>query len=365
MKKSISALFALIAVAMLAGAIWLMYLNPDGVTSTQPSATPPLAKALHLFIWEEYLGPEVRADFEREFGVKIIEENYASNEDLLAKLQAGAGGYDVIVPTDYMVSLMIKGNLLAALDLAKLPNLRHIGARFKNLEFDPTNQYSVPYLWGTTGIGYHAREVSPPATSWADLFEPARLEKYRGRISMLNDKREVIGAALLYLGYSPNTTDATQLEAAKQVLLQQKAYLAKYDSEAFEDSLAAGEMLLVQGWSGEITAARETNPEIAYVIPREGSLIFLDNLAIPKSSKNQDTAEVFINYLLRPDVAARITNYVLYASPNEAAAPLIRPDLLAGPAYALPEDVPLHWLRDLGAEADDLYDKIWTQVKSH
>lgn len=346
-----------IFVVLLGLALWFY------LTQTGPIAkNSQLAKELHLFIWEEYLDTAVKDDFEKEFGVKIVEDNYGSNEELLAKLQAGGGGYDVIVPSDYAVRVMSKQNLLAQLHLEAIPNLKNISEKFKNLDFDPKNQFSVPYMWGTTGIGYNKKEVTEVPTSWAALFDPAKLEKYKGRISMLNDARECIGATLLYLGFSPNSTDSTELEAAKQVLLKQKEFVAKFDSESFEDSLASNEMLLVHGWSGEIAIAQHANADIGFVIPQEGSLIFLDNLAIPRTSKNQHTAEIFINYLLRSEVSARIVNSRLYASPNEAVRTLINPEILGGPSYLMPENVKLYWLDDLG-NAAELYEKIWLDVK--
>ena len=318
---------------------------------------------LHIYTWDEYIDPEIYKLFEKEFGVKVIEDNYGSNEELLAKLQAGATGYDIIVPSDYMVAIMIKQGLLAELDFKSIPNFKHIYERFKDPPYDPGNKYSVPYLWGTTGIGYNKKEVDPPPTSWADLFEPARLEKYKNRVSMLDDPREAIGAALKYLGHSFNTPDPDKLEQAKLALLTQKPYLAKYDSEAFEDSLAAGETVIAHGWSGEIAIAKTQNPDIEYVLPQEGVVIWTDNLAIPKTSKNKELAERFINFLLKPEISAMISNFTYYASPNETAQLFIKPQILNGPSYYLPEGVNLEWIEDIG-EATKLYDRIWTEIKA-
>ncbi len=318
---------------------------------------------LHIYIWDEYVDPKVYELFEREFNVKIIEDNYGSNEELLAKLQAGATGYDLIVPSDYMVSIMIKQGLLAELDLKNIPNFKHLYERFKDPPYDPGNKFSVPYLWGTTGIGYNKKEVDPPPTSWADLFEPARLEKYKNKISMLDDPREAIGAALKYLGHSFNTSDSEKLEQAKLALLTQKPYLAKYDSEAFEDSLAAGETVIAHGWSGEIAIAKTQNPDIEYVLPQEGAVIWTDNLAIPKTSKNKKLAERFIDFLLKPDISAMITNFTYYASPNETAQFFIKPEIFKGPSYYLPEGAKLEWIEEIG-EAEKLYKEIWTEIKA-
>jgi spermidine/putrescine-binding protein len=179
---------------------------------------------------------------------------------------------------------------------------------------------------------------------------------------MLNDMRETIGAALIYKGYSPNSTDPRELEIAKQVLLAQKPYLAKYDSEAYKESLAAGETVLAHGWSGEILARRDENPDVAFVVPREGSFLFVDNLAVPKSARSRYTAEVFINYLLRPEVAAKNSNYLRYPTPNAAAYALIDPKL-EGAAYRVPAGVRFHAIEDIG-EAARLYERVWTEVKA-
>lgn len=320
-----------------------------------------LAKELRLYNWDRYIDPQVLKDFEREFGVRVIEDKFASNEDLLAKIQA-SGGYDVIVPSDYTVQIMIRRQLLAPLDHRNLPNLKNLGKRFREAAYDPGNRYSVPYLWGTSGLGYSRKRFPQPPAGWDDVFNPDKLKKHKGRVSMLNDMRETIGAALIYKGFSPNTTDPSQLEAAKQALLAQKPYLAKYDSEAYKESLAAGETVLVHGWSGEILAQRADNPDVAFIVPREGSFLFVDSLAIPKSTKNQYTAEVFINYLLRPQVAARNSSYLRYPSPNEAARPLIDPRL-EGATYKLPQGITLHSIRDIG-EAGRLYERVWTEVKA-
>ncbi len=279
-------------------------------------------KTLRIFIWEEYIDPEVYRLFEREFGAKVIEDNYGSNEDMRAKLQAGGAVYDLVVPSDYMVRLLRQDGLLLPIDLSHMPNLKHLAARFRDPPYDPGHDYSVPYQWGITGIGYNKKLVHPPPTQWADLFEPTRIEPYKHRISMLNDMREVIGAALVALGHSPETTDPQHLAEAQALLLRQKPFLAKYDSESFEDSLASGETVLAHGWSGEIAMAQSQNPDIAFVIPTEGTFVFVDNWAIPKGARQKELAEDFINFVLRPEISAMIVNHARYASVNDAARAL-------------------------------------------
>jgi spermidine/putrescine transport system substrate-binding protein len=319
-------------------------------------------KSLRIFIWEEYIDPEVFRIFEREFGAKVIEDNYGSNEDMRAKLQAGGAVYDLVVPSDYMVVLLRKEGLLLPIDLSRIPNLQYLGARFRDPPYDPGHRYSVPYQWGITGIGYNKRQVIPPPTRWTDLFEPTRIEPYKNRISMLNDMREVIAAALVALGLSPESTDPQHLAQAQALLLEQKPFLAKYDSESFEDSLASGETVLAHGWSGEIAMAQAQNPDIAFVVPAEGTFVFVDNWAIPKGARQKELAEAFMNFVLRPEISAMIVNHARYASVNEAARAFIKPEILNGPSYAWPEDTKLWWLHDFD-DAGRLYERVWLELK--
>jgi spermidine/putrescine transport system substrate-binding protein len=319
-------------------------------------------KTLRIFIWEEYIDPEVYRLFEREFGVSIIEDNYGSNEDMRAKLQAGGAVYDLVVPSDYMVMLLRKDDLLLPLELSRIPNLQYLATRFRDPPYDPGHRFSVPYQWGITGIGYNKSRVSPPPIRWADLFEPTWIAPYKNRISMLNDMREVIAAALVALGGSPATTDSQQLAKAQALLQRQKPLLAKYDSESFEDSLASGETVLAQGWSGEIAMAQAQNPDIAFVIPAEGTFVFVDNWVIPKGSRQKALAEDFMNFVLRPEISAMIVNHARYASVNEAARPLIKPEILAGPSYYWPEGIKLWWLHDFD-DASRLYERVWLELK--
>lgn len=320
-------------------------------------------KELHLAIWANYIDPEVYKLFEKEFGIKVIEENIDSNETLIGKLQAGVTGYDLITPSDYAVQILIRQGLLAELDLQKIPNIKNIAQRFRGLYYDPQNRYAIPYMWGTTGIGYNAERVTP--TSWADLFALDHLEKYRNRVSMLDDPREALGAALKSLGYSVNSTDPQQIEEAKNLLLAQKPYLARYDSETYDDFLLTGDLFLAHGWSGEFAKARTQNPNIRYTVPSEGGVIWADNLAIPKTAKNKELAQIFMDFLLRPQINAKIVNFVRYPSTNEAAQAHILPEILNDPGIYPPDEIwgRLEWLQDLG-EATELYERAWLAVKS-
>ncbi len=324
-----------------------------------------LAEELHLYNWSEYIEPQVLADFEAEFGVRVIEDTFANNEELLAKLQAGATGYDVIVPSDYMVEIMIEEGLLTELDHANLTNIGSLDEKFSNPPYDPDLTYCVPYLWGTTGIGYNSDAFEEAPDSWSYLFDPEIASQYAGRITMLNDVREAMAAALKYLGYSLNTTNEAELAEARDLLIQQKAWVYAYDAEQYEDLLSSDETVLAHSWSGDIFMAAEEDERLWYAIPKEGGVIWADNLCIPNTAPNKYTAEVFINFLMRPEVSAANSNYAWYASPNAKATEFIDQEILDEPAIYPPADVmaKLEWLEDVG-DATPIYERMWTEVKA-
>jgi spermidine/putrescine-binding protein len=324
-----------------------------------------LADELYLYNWSEYMDPQVLEDFEAEFGVRVIEDTYATNEELLAKLQAGATGYDLIVPSDYMVEVMVAEKLLAELDHENIPGLSNIDPMFADPPYDPGMVHCVPYMWGTTGIGYNVDVFEEPPDSWAYLFDPALASQYAGKITMLNDVREAMGAALKYLGYSLNSTDEGELEDARDLLIQQKPSVYAYDSEQYAPLLSADETVLAHGYNGYFFMTALEDERIWYTIPKEGATIWADNLCIPESAPNKYTAEVFIDYLLRPEVNATLVNYLWYPSPNSAAKEFIDPEILEEPAIYPPPEVMerLEWITDVG-EATQLYERLWTEVKA-
>jgi spermidine/putrescine-binding protein len=326
-----------------------------------------LSSSVSFYNWGDYIDPEVLALFEEECGVDVIYDTFSSNEDLLAKLQGGASGYDVIVPSDYMVAIMIQLGLLKELDRANIPNLEHISANFLDQPYDPGNVYSIPYFWGVAGFGFDADEVATPPTTLAALFDPAQAEQYAGKISVLNDSREVIGAALKYLGYSMNSTDPAQLEEAKQVILAVKPYVLTFDSDTYSDLVVSGETVVGHGWNGGFAIAISENPDrnLGFAIPEEGLTLFIDNFAVPASAPNPYTAEVLINFLHEPEIAARISEFVLYATPNEAALEFIADEVKNNPGIYPPQEalVNTEYLNDVG-EATLLYERIWTEIKA-
>ncbi|MBU0510213.1 MAG: spermidine/putrescine ABC transporter substrate-binding protein [Chloroflexi bacterium] len=330
-----------------------------------PTGIEP-AKEIVFYIWSEYIDPEIYTLFEEETGIKVVEDNFSNNEELLAKLQGGAAGYAVIVPSDYTVSIMIAEGMLARLDHANVPNLSNLSAQFQNVPYDPSNIYCAPYQWGTTGIGYLDGEVEEP-TSWAVLFEPDEGAATFGRTTMLDDVREAFAAALVYLGYDINTTDEAQLEEAKTLLIQAKAGLSGYDSDTYEDLIAAGENLMAHGWNGDFLMAQEENENIAYTIPQEGGVVWVDNVCIPAAatSEEQVAGELFINFLLSPEIGAMLSEFNWYASPNAAAEELLDEEFLSDPTVYPPAEVleKLQYIKPLG-EAESLYQRMWDEIKS-
>lgn len=317
---------------------------------------------LYYFTWSDYVGPNLIEDFERQTGAKVVVDTFGSNEELLAKLQSGATGYDVAVPSDFMVSIMIKLGLLAELDLARIPNADLLLQRLQHLPFDPGHRYSIPYLWGTVGIGYDSSVMTTPPDSWEVLWDA----RYTGRISLLNDQREVFGMALRSIGASINSRDPDTIERAKQKLLKQKGLVKAYTSENYDQLLASGEVTLAHGWGGAVARAAVQRPSVKYAIPTEGGTLWADCLVVLQSSRNKTLAMQFVNYLLDRHVAAQTTNRLRFASSNREAKALVAYELQDDPAVYPPDSVfdRLEWMEDLG-ETIRLYDRAWTELKLH
>ncbi len=316
---------------------------------------------LNVFIWSNYLPESVIAEFEHRYDANLNVELYDSNEALLAKLQSGGVSYDIIVPSDYMVTVLREQGLLYELNRDSITNISNLDPQFAGLPYDPTNGHSIPYMWGTTGIAYRKDKVSEPIDSWAVLWD----RRYKDRIAMLDDVREVFGAALKLLGKSENSTDSSDIQAAAALLIEQKALVKAYDSGGFDQMLLSGDAWIAQSYSGQIAKAISDNPRIGYVIPKEGCTIFVDNMCIPRNSPNKELAHEFINFVLEARVAAHIANETGYSSVSLAARPLIRPNLLTNEAGYPPRDAiaRCEFIREIG-QVVSLYDRLWTEIKS-
>jgi spermidine/putrescine transport system substrate-binding protein len=326
-----------------------------------------LAREISLFIWGQYIYPGIKVQFEEECGVKVNEIRFDSNETLLATVQAGGVHYDIIVPSDYMVQTMIADGLLMELDYNVIPNIKNMEKMNVHQYFDPGQKYSVPYFWGTSGFAVDTNVVTDYEPSWKMLFD--QNSPYCGKITMLDDERETIGVALIYLGYSINDTDPAHLEEARNLLIGQAKCVKAYDSQTNDNQLIYGETVLAHMWTGDAIVAGMPDSGgragIVYVIPQEGSAIWQDNLAIPVGAPNPYTAMVFINYLNYPDVAATNAEWVGYGTPNLDAKADIDPDVLEDESiYPSPEvEARLQWMQDVG-EAAELYHRIWLEVKA-
>jgi spermidine/putrescine transport system substrate-binding protein len=340
---------------------------PVEVTSDRCGDPARLAPQLNLYTWVEYIDPAIKDQFQAECGVEVIEDNFDSNETLLAKIQAGGANYDVIVPSDYMVDIMIEEGILEPLDFSVITNIDGFGEAFTHQYFDPDQAYTVPYFFGTSGLAVDTAAVPDPAASWSMVFEPSA--DLCGKISMLDDQRETIGAALMYLGYSINDTDPAHLEEAKDLLIAQSECVKAYDSQTNDDLLLQGETWVGHMWTGDAILAGLPDvggrEEIQYFIPAEGCTIWQDNLAVPVGAPNAYTAMVFINYVSDPEISAQNAEFVGYGSPNEAAHEFIDPEILGDEGIYPNEETfaSLQWIEDVG-DALELYDRIWTEFKA-
>lgn len=337
---------------------------PFGCTTNQ-SNTPPnslTANVLNLYNWSTYIDPEVIKAFEQKYQVKVNYDTYDSAESLYAKLKAGNPGYDVAFPPDYMVETMIKEQMLEELNSANIPNIKNIEPKFINPSYDPGNKYSIPYQWITLGIGYNLKKTGEEIKSWSALFDP----KYKGKVSLLDDSRHTMGAVLIYLGYSPNTKNPEEIKQARDFLIKNKDNIAAFAPDTGQQLLNQGEVNLTMEYSGDIFQLMAENPDLRYVIPKEGSIIGIDNMVIPKGAPNKPLAETFINFVLEPENSAKISNFIDYGSPNKVAIDqkLIEAENLKNPGIYPPREIfeKLQPIQDVG-EANLLYDEAWTEVK--
>jgi spermidine/putrescine-binding protein len=322
----------------------------------------PAAKVVNVYIWTNYLPQEVVTEFERRTGIHANVDTYDSNEAVLEKLQSGVADYDVVVPSDYMLKILAPQGLVQPLDHSRLPHLKNLDPRFLDQKYDPGNGHSIPYLWGTTGIGYDKTKIAELVDSWAVLFDP----RHAGRILMLDDVREAFGAALKLMGRSINEKDPAILRQAAEKLKQQKRLVKTYNSSDFANLLAAGDVDVAQGFNGEMAeAVANSKGRLAYVVPKEGGTLWIDNLAIPKGARNVDAAYAFLDFVMEPEIAAKIVNHVHYAGANRAALPLIDAKVKNDPSIYPPQEVldRCELIEDLG-ETTQLLDRLWTEVKA-
>lgn len=350
----------------------------QGETRARIEAGVDEGKTLNIYSWADYVHPDTIPNFEKRFGVRVVYDTFASNEALLAKLQAGATDYDIVVPTGYMLHQLVRLGLLAEIDHSKIPNLKNIMPRFQRAAHDPGLKHSVPYTWGTTGIGYNTAalqssfmqtdsdsamgviSMAKTPADWNVLWD----EKMANRITLLEDSREVIGMALKRRGHSYNTKEEKLIRQATDDLKQQKPLTMCYSSDMIITQLVSGDCWLALVYSGDAYQAMRQNEDVRYVIPVSGCSIWLDSLCIPKSAPHPERAYEWINYILEPAVGAAISNYTRYATPNQLAMPLIQNDL-KNDRMLYPSESVLARCEEIGdvGSALFLYDRMWTELK--
>ncbi|HYF81198.1 MAG TPA: spermidine/putrescine ABC transporter substrate-binding protein [Symbiobacteriaceae bacterium] len=318
-------------------------------------------KQLKLFSWDSYYPDEVLQAFEKEFGAKIVYDKYPSNEDAIAKLRAGGAQYDIVVPSTYAVQMMVKEGLLQQVDMSKIPNIKNIDPEFMNQAHDPGNKYSAPYMWGTYGIAYNVKYVKTPPQKWEDLLNP----EYKGRIVAVDDGREVMGIGLQALGHSRNVTDPAKLKAAQDWLTKLMPNIKAWDSDNPKAMLISGDAWLGLIWNGDGALAMQENPDIRYVLPKDGGGLWMDSFVIPKGAPNAELAHKFIDFMLRPEIGAKVGVAYPYGLANVEGKKLL-PEAVRNNAASYPPKESLakaEYVEDLG-EAAALFDKAFTELKA-
>jgi len=319
---------------------------------------------VRIYTWSEYIHEYLIDVFKQNTGINVIYDTYESTDEMRAKVTPGQSGYDVVMVTDYMVPEFVELGLLAELNTDLLPNMIHLDDKFKNPDFDPGNKHSVPYLWGTTGLGWNSAKVSE-VIGWSDVFDVEKVHRYHKAVTMLDDMRETIGAALKYLGYSLNDLDDAHLQEAKNVLLTQKPHLAKYTGALeYIPGLAGERFLISHAYSGDVFVAAEDNPDVMYTVPEEGCTLWVDNMTVLSNAKHPVAAHAWINYIMDPTVMAIISNSRFYPNPNKDSFPFLNAEVAEDPAIYPPEDVyrKLEIFKPFTAAELEKYQRIWLEV---
>jgi len=320
---------------------------------------------VYVYNWGEYIDPEVIDLFEEETGIKVVDDYFESNEEMYPKIKAGAVQYDVVCPSDYMIQKMIEEDLLTEINFENVPNIKNIDPSYlkSSEQFDPGNKYSVPYCWGTLGILYNKTMVEEPIDSWSAIFD----EKYSGNILMIDSVRDAFGIALAYLGYDINTTNETELDEAKTLLQEQYPLVQAYVVDQVRDKMIGGEAAIGVIYSGEAIYTKRENPDLEYVVPKEGSNVWIDSWVIPKNSRNKENAEAFINFICDGEIALKNFEFITYSTPNSIARNLIKDEDIKNSTVAFPDQTVLDrctTFQYLGEEVESMYIDKWNEVKS-
>ncbi|MBQ8349040.1 MAG: ABC transporter substrate-binding protein [Ruminococcus sp.] len=328
--------------------------------------------SINVYNWGEYISTgadegtlDVNGEFEKLTGIKVNYTNYATNEELYAKLKGGGTTYDVIIPSDYMISKMIKEELIQPLNMDNIPNYKYIMDNYRNLAYDPENAYSVPYTWGTVGIIYNAEQIDVPKEEidWDILWD----EKYKDQILMFDNPRDAFAVSELLLGYSLNTENPSELKAAAEKLKEQKDVVQAYVMDEVFDKMAAGEALLAPYYAGDALTILEDNEDLDFVVPKSGTNLFVDAMCIPSSAKQKEAAEMYINFMCEPDIAFANIDYICYSTPHSGAYEMLDDEVkeshVSYPDSQFIADKTTVFV-NLSDEANDLMKDLWTEMKS-
>lgn len=339
-----------------------------GPARTDQSAVPTAKatnkvdeKKLNFYNWTDYIAPDTVPGFEQASGIKVTYDNFSSNDEMAAKISSGAAGYDLVVPSDNFLRKFTKAGLLQPLDHDLIPNLKNLDPRFANGDYDPGNKYSVPWAWGTTGLAYSRKQLGTAVTGFS-AFDLAAAD---GRSTILDEARDALGLGLIAQGHDPNTTDAKQIADAAAYLVALKKKIGQITSDVIEP-LTSGQVPLAQAYSGDAFQAKETSDDVAYCIPTEGGMTYVDVAVVPKDAPHAANAHRFLDYILQPEVGAKLSNAVRYGSPNAAAKPMIDKELLDNPLVYPSAEVlaKLPFTKDLGPDVEARYADAWTKVKT-
>lgn len=319
---------------------------------------------LNFYNWDTYIGENTLADFQKATGIETKMDLYADNDELFAKLKGGNPGYDVIVPTNDMLERMIKANMVVPIDHSKIPNMSNIAKPFQEAAFDPGRKHSIPYMWGTLGVGYRKSKVEGGVIdSWKPLLDS---DAYAGRMSLLGDASNVLGVALKYLGLSYNSTSIEDLKKAEELLIAQKKHIKVFADDNGQDLLASGEVDICQEWNGDIVQVMQEDEDLAYAVPTEGSLLWQDTMAIPSGAPHPENAHAFLNYVLDAEAGKHIAETIQYATANEAARALTSEEYRNNPAIFPPDEIIAKCEPGLylGEEATKARDEAWTRIQA-
>ncbi len=379
-KNNLFKLLALLVITSMALAACGGIVSPTAVVDKGPKVTStgftcPEAEfpieatstEINIFVWTDYIPVEMIECFELVSGIKVNRDEYSSNEEMYAKVSAGGSNYDLVQPTDYIIALMARQDLLQELDHAKLPVLKNFDPNYLDFEFDPGNKYTIPYQAGTDAIVVNTDAVTTVPASWEDLWKP----EYAGKMVFLDDSRATIGLTLLTLGYDVNTTDPAQLEEAKNKLKELVPNIKLFDSDSPKTALIAGDVDLGMTWTAEALLAQQENPAIQYIYPTEGAILWQDNWAMLKDAPHADAAYALLNYTMQGNIFWMMLRDFPYTNPNQAALDFAKANqtelfdaYMASPITNVPADAIKkgHRIGDVG-EATPLYDDIWVEVK--